>query len=102
MTLFTDGSCLGNPGSGGWACLLRWGPVERTLSGAEQNTTNNRMELTAVIEALSMGNQNNCSTLVTLAKTERNRELQTELVRQLSNVTNRCPAAREYMIEILK
>lgn len=51
--MFTDGSCIGNPGWGGWACLLRWGSVERTLSGVEQNTTNNRMELRAVISGLA-------------------------------------------------
>jgi hypothetical protein len=56
----------------------------------------------AVIEALAMGSQNNCSTLVTLARTERDKELRTELVRHLSNVTNRCTAARDYMVEILK
>jgi tetratricopeptide (TPR) repeat protein len=54
-----------------------------------------------VIEALSM-HPENCSSLVTLAKTERNKELQTEIVRRLSNMTNRCPAARDYMLEILK
>ena len=53
VILFTDGSCLGNPGAGGWACLLRWGSVEKELSGAEPNTTNNRMELQAVIAGLS-------------------------------------------------
>lgn len=51
--LFTDGSCLGNPGPGGWACLLRCGSVQKELSGAEANTTNNRMELRAVISGLS-------------------------------------------------
>lgn len=51
--LFTDGSCLGNPGPGGWACLLRCGSAEKELSGAEANTTNNRMELQAVISGLS-------------------------------------------------
>lgn len=51
--LFTDGSCLGNPGPGGWACLLRCGLVERELSGAEADTTNNRMELRAVIAGLA-------------------------------------------------
>ncbi|MFN7551889.1 MAG: ribonuclease HI [Pseudomonadota bacterium] len=50
---FTDGACLGNPGPGGWAVLLRWGARERLLSGAEPSTTNNRMELVAAIEALA-------------------------------------------------
>ena len=53
VMLFTDGSCLGNPGPGGWACLLRCGSVERELSGAEADTTNNRMELQAVIAGLA-------------------------------------------------
>ena len=53
VILFTDGSCLGNPGAGGWACLLLWGSAERELSGAEVDTTNNRMELRAVIAGLS-------------------------------------------------
>lgn len=53
VLLFTDGSCLGNPGSGGWACVLRCGAVEKELSGAEPDTTNNRMELRAVIAGLA-------------------------------------------------
>jgi ribonuclease HI len=53
VILFTDGSCLGNPGPGGWACLLRCGSVEKELSGSQPETTNNRMELQAVIAGLS-------------------------------------------------
>ena len=53
IILFTDGSCLGNPGAGGWACLLRWGSVEKEISGAEPNTNNNQMELQAVIAGLA-------------------------------------------------
>ena len=49
---FTDGACRGNPGPGGWGALLRFGDHERELWGGEDNTTNNRMELTAAIEAL--------------------------------------------------
>ena len=49
---FTDGACLGNPGPGGWGVLLRAGGTEKELSGAEADTTNNRMELTAAIRAL--------------------------------------------------
>ncbi|HID00377.1 MAG TPA: ribonuclease HI [Piscirickettsiaceae bacterium] len=52
VELFTDGGCRGNPGIGGWAALLRYGAHERTLSGAVGDTTNNRMELQAVIEGL--------------------------------------------------
>jgi ribonuclease HI len=53
VILFTDGSCLGNPGPGGWACLLRCGSAEGEFSGTEPHTTNNRMELQAVIAGLS-------------------------------------------------
>ena len=49
---FTDGACRGNPGPGGWGALLRFGKHERQLWGGEPETTNNRMELTAAIEAL--------------------------------------------------
>lgn len=49
---FTDGACLGNPGPGGWAALLRYAGRERELSGGEPDTTNNRMELMAAIQAL--------------------------------------------------
>ncbi len=50
--LYTDGACSGNPGPGGWCAILRYGKTEKTLSGSEQETTNNRMELTAVIAGL--------------------------------------------------
>ena len=52
IKIFTDGACSGNPGPGGWGAVLRYGDVEKELSGGEKNTTNNRMELTACIEAL--------------------------------------------------
>jgi ribonuclease HI len=52
VELFTDGACSGNPGPGGWGALLRYGDVERELSGGEPQTTNNRMELMAAIMAL--------------------------------------------------
>lgn len=52
IEVFTDGACLGNPGPGGWAALLRFNGSEKELSGAEPATTNNRMELTAAIRAL--------------------------------------------------
>lgn len=52
VEIFTDGACSGNPGAGGWGAVLRYGGVEKELSGGEAETTNNRMELTAVIEAL--------------------------------------------------
>ena len=52
IDIYTDGACRGNPGPGGWAALLIAGTRERELSGAEAHTTNNRMELTAVIRAL--------------------------------------------------
>ena len=50
--IFTDGACSGNPGPGGWGAILRFGEVEKELSGGERNTTNNRMELMAAISAL--------------------------------------------------
>ncbi len=52
IEIFTDGACSGNPGAGGWGVILRCGETEKELSGGEAQTTNNRMELTAVIEAL--------------------------------------------------
>lgn len=54
IEIFTDGACRGNPGPGGWAALLRKGDHERLISGAEPDTTNNRMELMAAIEALAL------------------------------------------------
>jgi len=53
VVVYTDGACKGNPGPGGWGAWLRWGDHERELFGGDASTTNNRMELTAVIEALS-------------------------------------------------
>ena len=52
VQLITDGSCLGNPGPGGWAYILRYGEHKREASGGERQTTNNRMELTAAIMGL--------------------------------------------------
>ena len=51
--MFTDGACKGNPGPGGWGVLLRMGTHEKEMSGGEPQTTNNRMEMTAVIKALN-------------------------------------------------
>lgn len=53
VLLFTDGACSGNPGPGGWGAILRLGTNEKRMSGGEKDTTNNRMELTAVIAGLS-------------------------------------------------
>lgn len=52
MIIYTDGSSIGNPGPGGWAAIIHDGTQEHTLSGGEAHSTNNRMEMTAVIEAL--------------------------------------------------
>ncbi len=52
VVIFTDGACRGNPGNGGWGAILRYGDHERELYGAEHDTTNNRMELMAAIQAL--------------------------------------------------
>lgn len=54
VEIFTDGACSGNPGPGGWGAVLRYGKAEKELSGGELSTTNNRMELSAVIAALSV------------------------------------------------
>ena len=54
VTIYTDGACSGNPGPGGWAAILLYGPHEKTISGGAAETTNNRMELTGVIEALAL------------------------------------------------
>mgnify|MGYP004461282121 FL=1 len=53
VEIYTDGACSGNPGPGGWGAVLKYGNAEKELSGSEKETTNNRMELTAVIKALS-------------------------------------------------
>ena len=53
VEIYTDGACSGNPGPGGWGAILRYGGHEKELSGGERETTNNRMELSAVIFALS-------------------------------------------------
>ena len=52
ITLYTDGACSGNPGAGGWGAVLIYNGYEKRISGAEKNTTNNRMEITAVINGL--------------------------------------------------
>lgn len=54
VEIFTDGACSGNPGPGGWGAILRYNGTEKELSGGEKATTNNRMELTAVISALKV------------------------------------------------
>lgn len=57
VTVFTDGSCLGNPGPGGWACILAWNGHRKELSGGFARTTNNRMEIYAVLSALASLNR---------------------------------------------
>jgi len=57
IEIYTDGACSGNPGLGGWACVLLYNGNEKRLSGGENQTTNNRMELMAVIKALEALNQ---------------------------------------------
>ena len=64
VEIFTDGACRGNPGPGGWGALLRYGDNERTLCGGEHETTNNRMELMAVIQGL-LALQRACEVTVT-------------------------------------
>ena len=57
VVIYTDGACKGNPGPGGWGAWLRWGGHEKELFGGDPATTNNRMELTAVIESLALLNR---------------------------------------------
>ena len=57
IEIYTDGACSGNPGPGGWGAILRYGVHEKELSGGAEDTTNNRMELTAAIEALKALNK---------------------------------------------
>jgi len=64
VEIFTDGACRGNPGPGGWGALLRFNGIDKSLSGAEADTTNNRMEMTAVIEALK-SLKRPCSVVIT-------------------------------------
>ena len=54
VTIYTDGACSGNPGKGGWGAVLIYGKIEREISGSEEETTNNKMELTACVEALKL------------------------------------------------
>lgn len=62
---FTDGACKGNPGPGGWGVLLRWGQAEKELCGGEAETTNNRMEMMAVIVALESLKRPTCIEVTT-------------------------------------
>jgi ribonuclease HI len=57
VDIFTDGACKGNPGPGGWAAILRMGAHEKELTGGEAATTNNRMEMTAILRGLSALNE---------------------------------------------
>lgn len=54
VTIYTDGACSGNPGAGGWGAILMYGEAKKEISGFDENTTNNRMELTAAIKALEL------------------------------------------------
>lgn len=65
VTVYTDGACSGNPGPGGWAAILTYKGTEKEISGGEKLTTNNRMELTAVIRALSLLKEPCAVTVVT-------------------------------------
>jgi ribonuclease HI len=65
LKIFTDGACKGNPGPGGWGVLLRYGDTEKELWGGEEATTNNRMELLAVIQGLSALTRPSKLTIVT-------------------------------------
>ncbi len=68
IEIYTDGACRGNPGPGGWGALLIYGSRQKTLHGGEAETTNNRMELTAAIEALNALRSRSIVTLYTDSK----------------------------------
>jgi ribonuclease HI len=70
--LVTDGACIGNPGPGGWACILRFGTHRKELFGSEPHTTNNRMELRAVIEGLKALREPCAVTVITDSQYVRN------------------------------
>ena len=65
VTIYTDGACQGNPGPGGWGAILKYGRHEKNISGGEKDTTNNRMELRAALEALRALNESCQVTLFT-------------------------------------
>lgn len=65
VEIFTDGACSGNPGPGGWGAVMRWNGHEKELSGGEEETTNNRMELTAAIMSLEALTRHTDVTLTT-------------------------------------
>jgi len=68
IKIFTDGACSGNPGPGGWGAILQWNDHEKELKGGEPDTTNNRMEMMAVIKALSALKKSSDVTLYTDSK----------------------------------
>ncbi|MGH1397907.1 MAG: ribonuclease HI [Alphaproteobacteria bacterium] len=68
IEIYTDGACSGNPGPGGWGVLLRYGEHEKEMCGGEAETTNNRMEMMAVIEALGALKGRSCVDLYTDSK----------------------------------
>ena len=72
ISLATDGACIRNPGPGGWACVLRFGSHRKELFGSEQHTTNNRMELRAVIEGLKAIREPSEVTVITNSQYVRN------------------------------
>ena len=68
IEIYTDGACSGNPGAGGWGALLHWRGHEKELSGGEIETTNNRMEMMAVIKALETLKKTSCVKIYTDSK----------------------------------
>ena len=72
VQLITDGACIGNPGPGGWACILRYGEHKKEMWGSEPHTTNNRMELQAAVEGLRALKENCAVEVVTDSQYLRN------------------------------
>jgi ribonuclease HI len=72
VKLITDGACIGNPGPGGWACILRFGDIKKEMWGSEPHTTNNRMELQAAVQGLRALKENCAVEVITDSQYLRN------------------------------
>lgn len=77
IIVYTDGSCIGNPGPGGWAALIMTDDLEKEISGHDKDTTNNRMEMTAIIEALKFIRKNHGTEAKIIINSDSNLIIQT-------------------------